>query len=306
MKHYLFPKCTLFALVFLFPLFLQAQITKAVGGDYITLMGVPDDQIITQFNTYKDQGYMPVFVDACYFEGKPLQGTSRPATSGVFATMIFKKNPSRINVQLAKYNSSNAFANELAALKVQGWYVSNVDAYLNNNKEFYLAIWIKGNSPLWGVQIDAGMNQYNVASTQAANQGLRMVNRVFHKQSTPGDEATDIEYVTSLFTKQGNPIKFSDQLSYVQYAKKCMDMKAQNYVLTFLGINNGRYSPIFTQNPGLTPLSAFPVHKQNSLAVKQLIEQKSQEGYYPLFVICDSEHQQHPYPQYAVWMVKAN
>lgn len=305
MKQFLFSMCSFFALAFLFPLFLQAQITKAVGGNYITLMGVPENQVITQANTYKDQGYMPIFVDVTTFEGKPLQGSSR-VNYTTLATMIFKKNPSRINVQLAKYNSSNAFSTELASLKAQGWYVSNVDAYLSNNKESYLAIWVKGNSPLWGVQIDAGLNQYNIASTQATNQGLRMINRVFHNQPSSGDEVVDILHATSLFTKQGNPVQFSDQLSYAQYAKMCMDMKAQNYVLTFLDIYKGRYSPIFTKNPGFTPLSAFPAHGQNALTVKQTIEQKSQEGYYPLFVICDSAPQQDSYPKYAVWMVKAN
>ncbi len=306
MKQFLFPQCLIVALLFIAPYLLQAQITKATGGDYITLMGVPENQIASQVNTYKDQGYMPVFVDACFFEGKPLQGTSRPATIGVFATLIFKKNPNRINVQLAKYNSSNTFVAQYAALKAQGWYISNLDAYLNNNQEAYLAIWVKGNSAPWGIVVDSPPNQHQNAFNQLGSEGYRMVNRVFHNQPAPGNEVVDIKNITSLFTKQSNLTYSKSLLTYPNYAKLCLDMKQQDYVLTFLDVHRGYYSPIFTKKPDFTPLSTFPAHKQSSVVVKQAIEQRSQEGYYPLFVICDSNAQEHYYPQYAVWMVKAN
>lgn len=306
MKQFLFPKCLIVALLFLAPYLLQAQITKASGGDYITLLGVPENQIATQVNTYKDQGYMPVFVDACFFEGKSLPGTSRPATSGVFATMIFKKNPSRINVQLAKYNSSNVFLAQYAALKAQGWYISNLDAYLNNNQEAYLAIWVKGNSAPWGIVADSPLNQHQNAFNQMSSEGYRMVNRVFHNQPAPGNEVVDIKHITSLFTKNSNPIYAKSQLTYPEYAKLCLDMKQQDFVLTFLDVHRGNFSPIFTKKPNFTPLSTFPAHGQSSVLTKQAIEQWSQQGYYPLFVICDSDHQEDYYPQYAVWLVKSN
>ena len=306
MKQFLFPKCLIIALLFLAPFFLHAQITKASGGDYITLMGVPENQIATQVNIYKDQGYMPVFVDACFFEGKPLQGTSRPANLGVFATLIFKKNPGRINVQLAKYNSSNVFLAQYAALKAQGWYISNLDAYLNNNQEAYLAIWVKGNSAPWGIVVDSPLNQHQNAFNQLSSEGYRMVNRVYHNQPAPGDEVVDVQHITSLFTKQSNPIFAKSQLTYPEYAKLCVDMKQQDFVLTFLDIHRGYFSPIFTKKPNFTPLSTFPAHGQSSVLTKQAIEQWSQQGYYPLFVICDSAAQEDYYPQYAVWLVKAN
>lgn len=306
MKQFLFPKCLIVALLFIAPYLLQAQITKATGGDYITLMGVPENQIASQVNTYKGQGYMPVFVDACFFEGKPLQGTSRPATIGVFATMIFKKNPSRIDVQLAKYNSSNTFVAQYAALKAQGWYISNLDAYLNNNQEAYLAIWVKGNSAPWGIVVDSPPNQHQNAFSQLSGEGYRMINRVYHNQPAPGNEVVDIKHITSLFTKNSNPIYAKSQLTYPAYAKLCLDMKQQDFVLTFLDVHRGYFSPIFTKKPGFTPLSTFPAHGQSSVLTKQAIEQWSQQGYYPLFVICDSAAQEDYYPQYAVWLVKAN
>jgi hypothetical protein len=83
-------------------------------------------------------------------------------------------------------------------------------------------------------------------------------------------------------------------------------MKQQDFVLTFLDVHRGYFSPIFTKNPSFTPLSTFPAHRQSSVLTKQAIEQWSQQGYYPLFVICDSGAQEDYYPQYAVWLVKAN
>lgn len=305
MKQFLFPKCLIVALLFIAPYLLLAQITKATGGDYITLLGVPENQIATQVNTYKGQGYMPVFVDIATFDGKPLPGSSRSNYS-VLATMIFKKNPSRIDVQLTKYNSSNAFVAQYAALKAQGWYVSNLDAYLTNNQEAYLAIWVKGNSAPWGIVVDSPPNQHQNAFNQLGSEGYRMVNRVYHKQPSPGDEVTDIKYITSLFTKQSNLTYSKSQLTYPNYAKLCLDMKQQDYVLTFLDVQQGYFSPIFTKKPDFTPLSTFPAHGQSSLMTKQAIEQWSQQGYYPLFVICDSGAQEDYYPQYAVWLVKAN
>lgn len=306
MKQYLFPKCSLFALVFLFPLFLQAQITKAVGGDYITLMGVPEDQIATQYNTYKGQGYMPVFVDAVYFEGKPLQGTSRPANLGIYATMIFKKNPTRIDVQLVKYNSTNVFVAQYGALKAQGWYISNLDAYLNMSKqESYFAIWVKGNSAPWGITADLPANQHQNTFNQLSSEGYKLVNRVFHDQPSD-EEVSGIQHVTSLYSKHPNLVFSKSKLTYPQYAKLCLDLKPQGLVLTYLDIDRGYYSPIFTKNPNFTPFSTFPAHSQTSVQVKQAIEQWSQQGYYPVFVICDSAPIEDYYPKYAVWFAKPN
>lgn len=305
MKHYLFPKCTLFALVFLFPLFLQAQITKAVGGDYITLVGVPENQIAAQVNTYKDQGYMPVFADATYFEGKPLQGTSRQSYVGILATLIFKKNPTRIDVQLGKYNSTNSFVAQYAALKAQGWYISNLDAYLSmNQQKCYLAIWVKGNSAPWGITVDVPLNQHQNKFNQLSSEGYRMINRVYHDQPSLDGEVVDIQNITSLYTKQSNPIYAKSNLSYPEYAKLCVDMKKQDFVLTYLDVRRGHYSPIFTHKPNFTPFSTFPAHGQSSVQVKQAIEKWSLEGYYPLFVICESKVQEDYYPKYAIWFAK--
>ncbi len=310
MKQFLFPKCLIVALLFIAPYLLQAQITKATGGDYITLMGVPENQIMAQANLYAGQGYMPVFVDAMYFEGKAPTGSSRPASVGIIATMIFKKKPNhQVQVQLLGYNSSNAFIAQYATMKAQGWFISNQDAYLGtDNKEHFLAIWVKGSTADWGIVVDAGPVLHQNSRDQLIATGYRMINSAFHRQPAIGNpaEVNGNVHVTSLFTKQSNQTMSKADLQYHEYAKQCMDLKAQGFVLTYLDIHNGKYAPIFTKNPAFTPASTFPPHKQSPLTVKQFIEQKSREGFYPLFVICDSNKQEHTSPQYAVWLVKAN
>lgn len=309
MKHFFWSKCFFCALLIVTPFALSAQITKAVGGDYITLMNIPENQIAAQANLYIGQGYMPVFVDAMYFEGKPPAGSSRAANTGIIATMILKKKPnSRMQVQLAQYNSSNNFVAQYAATKAQGWFIINQDAYLGtDNKEHYLAIWVKGNTADWGIVVDAGPVLHQSNFDQLSGLGYKMINRAYHRQPAIGNpaEVNGAVHATSLYIKQSNAISSRSNLPYHEYAKLCMDMKAQGVVLTYLDIHDAGYSPIFTKNPGFTPFSAFPGHKQSSATVKQVIEQKSLEGYYPLFVICDSNKQEHTNPQYAVWLVKA-
>ncbi|HPH22115.1 MAG TPA: hypothetical protein PLE32_25165 [Haliscomenobacter sp.] len=184
MKHFFWSKCFFCALLIVAPFALSAQITKVVGGDYITLMGIPENQIAAQANLYIGQGYMPVFVDAMYFEGKPPAGSSRAASTGIIATMILKKKPnSRMQVQLAQYNSSNNFVAQYAATKAQGWFIINQDAYLGtDNKEHYLAIWVKGNTADWGIVVDAGPVLHQSNFDQLSGLGYKMINRAYHRQ----------------------------------------------------------------------------------------------------------------------------